>query len=238
MDDTFEAAAFPAQTASRTMASSLEGLLRRDIISGELPPGSRLRVRELAEKYESGPIPVREALSRLSTGGFVIAVDQKGFRVADISLDELADITRTRQDIERLAITKAIRRRDTKWEGEVLAAHHLLRNIPAYEATDAQRINPAWERAHDAFHAKLVDGSGSTWLAHFCGILRVQTARYRQLSVTAPRSEERDAPAEHARIVEAVMSHDVDLAVSLLADHFERTARLVAEALSRQKKNI
>jgi GntR family transcriptional regulator, carbon starvation induced regulator len=238
MEDTFEVAALREQAAPRTMASSLEGLLRRDIIRGELPPGSRLRVRELAERYETGPIPVREALSRLCTGGLVIAVDQKGFRVADNSLDEQADITQTRQDIERLAITRAIRRRDAGWEGEVLAAHHLLRTIPTFGVPDGQHINPAWERAHDAFHAKLVEGCGSTWLANFCGVLRDQAARYRHLSVTAPHSHERDVTAEHARIVDAVMSHDVDLATSLLADHFGNTARLVAEAFDTQKKNI
>ncbi len=136
----------------RTMASTLEDMLRRDIITGALLPGSRLGVKELGERYEAGAIPLREALSRLCATGLVLAVDQKGFRVADVSLEELADITETRQEIERLAIVRAIRRRDPTWEGELLSAHHQLQRLSVYEPQDSDRLNPGWERAHRQCH--------------------------------------------------------------------------------------
>ena len=217
--------------AGRTIASALETKLRRDIIAGLLEPGSKLRVRELGERYDVGAIPLREALSRLSASGFVIAIDQKGFRVADVSLEELNDITQTRQDIERLAITRAIRRRDARWEGEVLAAHHLLQRLPVYDATQPERLNTEWEIAHNRFHEMLIAGSRSPWLMQFATMLRDQTARYRHLSATAPHGRDRNVGAEHDAIIQAVLSHDVELAATLLADHFGTTARLVGEAL-------
>jgi GntR family carbon starvation induced transcriptional regulator len=215
----------------RTMASTLEALLRRDIIVGELKPNSKLRVKELSERYEAGTIPLREALSRLCPSGFVVAIDQKGFRVSDVSIGELEDITRTRQEIERLAIARAIHRRDPHWEGEVLAAHHLLAELPVYDPVQPDHINAEWERAHDQFHEILTAGCQSGSLQRFAAILRDQTARYRHLSVTVPSSHERDVVREHDEIVKAIMARDVELASSLLAVHFGRTAELVTKAM-------
>ena len=223
----------------RTMASTLESALRRDIIAGLLEPGTKLRVRELGERYDVGAIPLREALSRLSASGFVVAIDQKGFRVAGVSLDELEDITQTRQDIERLAITRAIRRRDARWEGELLAAHHLLKRLPVYDAAHPDRLNPEWEIAHNRFHETLIAGCNSAWMTQFATMLRDQTARYRYLSATAPHGHDRNVADEHDAIVEAVLSHDVELGGTLLTEHFGATARLVAEALrAHPKKHI
>jgi GntR family carbon starvation induced transcriptional regulator len=220
--------------SGRTMASTLEALLRRDIIVGELKPNSKLRVKELSDRYDAGTIPLREALSRLCAGGFVVAIDQKGFRVSDISVSELEDITRTRQEIERLAIARAIHRRDPQWEGEVLAAHHLLGEIPIYDPLQPTRINVEWERAHDRFHEILTAGCRSGWLQRFAAMLRDQTARYRHLSVTAPHGHDRDVGSEHDEIVKAIMSRDVELASSLLAVHFGRTAELVTEIMRKK----
>lgn len=229
-------AALTEDKVMRTMASALEGFLRRDIIEGALLPGSRLRVRDLGERYDAGAIPLREALSRLCSSGFVVAIDQKGFRVADVSLDELADITQTRQDIERLAVTRALRLRDPRWEGELLAAHHLLQRQPVYDPAYPDRLNPEWELAHNRFHETLIDGCKSEWLKQFATMLRDQTARYRHLSATAPHAHDRDVAGEHDAIVRAVLSHDVELACTLLVSHFGRTAELVADALRTENK--
>src|SRR5271157_1164652 len=52
----------------------------------------------------SEPGAVREALSRLSAEGLVIAESQKGYRVAPLSADELLDLTEARVEIERIAL--------------------------------------------------------------------------------------------------------------------------------------
>jgi len=69
----------------RTMASALADSLRGDIIKGVHAPGAKLAIKELCQRYDAGAIPMREALSRLATSGLVVAQDQRGFRVADVS---------------------------------------------------------------------------------------------------------------------------------------------------------
>ena len=69
-----------------TRGSLVYDRLRTDVISGELAPGQRLALDMLKERYQVGVTPLREALYRLSASLLVEAEDQRGFRVADISL--------------------------------------------------------------------------------------------------------------------------------------------------------
>ena len=49
------------------------------ILEGSLAPGERLQISMLSNQLEVALSPVREALSRLSTTGLVVAISQKGF---------------------------------------------------------------------------------------------------------------------------------------------------------------
>ena len=53
-----------AATQQRTQASLLTDTVLDDIIAGRLLPGAKLKLKELAERYDTGVNPLREALSR------------------------------------------------------------------------------------------------------------------------------------------------------------------------------
>lgn len=215
-----------ADATVRTQASILTDTVRQDIIAGVFPPDSKLKLRELSERYGVGVIPLREALSRLAMSGFVEAEDQRGFRVAGVSEAELRDITRVRQSLESDALRDAIAHGDINWETELMSASHRLSRIPMRLTEPEEMMNPEWERAHDAFHAALLSGARSSWLLKLSALLREQTARYRQLSLRAEKSHMRDVGKEHQEIVDAALARDADKACALLAEHFELTTRL------------
>ena len=125
---------------------------------------------------------MREALSRLATSGFVVAEDQRGFRVADVSAAELTDITDTRIHVECEALRRAIAQGGLDWEERLAGAHYRLGRV-ALRLPDDSGLNPEWEQAHAAFHSALISGSGSNSLIAIAELLRDQTARYRHLSV-------------------------------------------------------
>lgn len=220
----------------RTWASVLEQSVREDIINGQLPAGSKLRLKDLAERYQAGVIPLREALSRLCTTGFVLAIDQKGFRVAPLSAEELLDITRVRQQIDTSALRDAIEAGDIAWEAQVVAMHHRLTRIPMVLRGKDGSLNPEWEEAHAAFHEVLVSGCRSAWLRRFSVVLRDQTARYRFLSLAVPKAARaRDVAAEHEAIVNAIVARNAREACRLLTEHFQATTDLVLKYLEQQK---
>jgi DNA-binding GntR family transcriptional regulator len=82
--------------------------LRRNIVEGVLAPGSKLRIAALAEQLSVNPGAVREALSRLTAESLVTAKAQHGFRVSEVSIDEIKDITWTRIQIETIALRESM----------------------------------------------------------------------------------------------------------------------------------
>jgi len=209
----------------RTVTSALVGRLRSDIIDCVLGPGDKLRLAELQKRYGAGVIPLREALSRLAAAGMVEVEDQKGFRVAPVSEDDLRDITRVRQEIESVALRQAIASGDVEWESRIVATHHRLSRVVMTRAENPRLLNPEWEVLHREFHMALVSGCGSPWLLHFQAVLMDQATRYRRLSIAyAPA---RDSVGEHQGIVDATLARDADRACELLSAHFALTADIV-----------
>lgn len=221
-----QTAGIPETEGPRTMASMLSESILDDIVTGALAPGSKLKMRELAERYNAGVVPLREAVSRLAMSGFVEAEDQRGFRVSQVSRVDLADIMCVRQKIETDALRDAIANGGLEWEANLVGALHRTSSTPMRTADQPDKMNPAWERAHDHFHATLLEGSPSKWLKHFAGTLRAQSARYRYQSLRSPESNQRDVNQEHADIVQAVLARDADRACALLSEHFAHTAAL------------
>src|SRR3954466_3573933 len=62
--------------------------LRRQILSGALAPGTKLRAEHLAETLGVSPPPLREAFQRLAGEGLVVIEPQRGARVAPIDEDD------------------------------------------------------------------------------------------------------------------------------------------------------
>jgi len=223
-------------TEKRTMAAQLEARVRDDIINGRLLPGSRLPLKELAEYYQAGTIPLREALSRLAASGFIKAEQQKGFSVNRISAEEIVDITRVRIQIESQTLTDAIQHGDVDWETRVLAAHHRLSRITAYD-TPSQASNTEWESTHETFHFALLSSCNSPWLLRFAKTLYDQTARYRFISLHYNNTDSRNVAAEHHSLMDSALARDAVTACQILASHYQTTAQNVLKHKLLQASN-
>lgn len=218
----------------QTKASQLEQAIRNDIMRGRLAPGSKLRLKDLASRYDAGAIPLREALSRLAASGFVLAQDQRGFQVMPVSADEIRDITRVRVHIEGEALRDSIAHGDIKWESRLISAHYRLERTPlAIVEEGVSQLNPEWEACHEEFHNTLISACSSPLLIEYSTMLRDQTARYRYLSMRYESERERDIPAEHRALLDAAMDRDPHAAVSQLELHYQRTTEWVlAQSIS------
>ncbi|NVJ22086.1 MULTISPECIES: GntR family transcriptional regulator [Myxococcus] len=210
-----------------TLTSTVVDRIRNDILRGVLPPGEKLRLEHLAPRYAVGRTPLREACCRLASEGLVTIEDQRGFRVVPISRADLLDLTRTRQQLDTLALRGAMARGDISWEGEVTAAlHRLLRRTPA--SSDGT-LDDDWEAEHGRFHATLLGACDSPWLLKFCATLFDQSERYRRLAVSHGRHA-RDIEEEHTALVRATLARDAERACALLVEHIARTTELVLAA--------
>ena len=91
-----------------TLATIAYTKLRQDLIHGAFDLGSKLRIQALCERYGIGLNPIREALNRLSSEGFVVQTDQRGFQVAELSIGDLEELTKARCWLDGLALRESI----------------------------------------------------------------------------------------------------------------------------------
>jgi len=215
---------------SESMTSRAYVRLKQDIISGALQPGRKLKIEELRRNYDVGTSPIREALSLLTSDHFVERIDQRGFRVSNVSAEEFEELLKTRCWLEERALRESIARGSDQWEEKVVLANYRLSRIPRSEAADHFVANDQWEKQHKIFHMTLISECGSSMLLKFCDQLYDQNVRYRQLSGTKAYPT-RDVAEEHSAICDSVLARDADLAAKLLVDHYQRTSNFLMEEL-------
>lgn len=211
---------------SRTLANDVFARLKADIISSRLLPGTKLRFHDLRQAYGVGFSPLREALSRLAENRLVISIGQRGFRVPEVSIQEIMDVAMVRKEVEGFALRLAIRYGDDLWESQLVAAGDKL-GLPERGKKVDEDI---WESRHRELHYKLIAACQSSCLLHLHGILSDQFDRYRRLSV---KSGLPNAPRWliHKEILEAALARNADKAVKLLEDHITEATRLIIVGL-------
>lgn len=213
-----------------TLNATVFNLLRQDILTGRLRPGERLRAETLRQRYDVGGSPVREALMRLEAEDFVVLEQNKGFRVAGVSAEHLQDLSRTRVEIEGLALKWSIAKGGVDWESAIVASMHRLASVPKHLDAEGQERNVDWLRYHREFHAALVAACDSPVLAGVRNHLFDQAERYVALSISVG-GEVRDDVSEHQGIMEAAIARDTELALALNRRHIERTTKKLLAAI-------
>lgn len=210
-----------SQPKPPTRAAAVYEQVKRDIFAGDLQPGQRLRLIELADRFSVSQSVVREALTRLTEQGLAASSPQQGFRVVSLSLTDLDELTEARCDIEALAFRYAVQRGTMQWESNLVAAHHMLATTPICLEGAA---NPAWSHTHEQFHRALLAGCGNSRLLDVALSLRDSAAIYRHWSRPIGQAGERDVAAEHKALLDVALARDSDSAAALLAEHIERTS--------------
>lgn len=205
--------------------------LREDIISGRLKPGQKLKIEELRSKYAVGSSPIREALSLLTSDHFVQRLDQRGFKVADVSATEFEELLKTRCWLEGKALQESIANGGSSWEEKVVLAAYRLTRVPRAEAGEKFVANVEWEKRHKHFHMTLISACNSSFLIKFCDQLYDQNVRYRQLAGKSSYPT-RDISAEHGAICDAALARNAELATELLFAHYNNTGEFLKSYFS------
>lgn len=197
--------------------------LREEIVLGQFKPGERLRIEALRQRYDVGGSPVREALMRLEAEGLVELEENKGFRVAQVSREELQDLTDTRLEIEGIALRKSIELGGVDWEAKIISSMHLLASASKAPIGEAFERNSEWLKFHREFHQALLSGCQSPMVLDIQLRLFDLAERYVALSISTTKGESRDHESEHRALMEAALARNVDLALRLNREHIERT---------------
>jgi len=199
---------------SLSLRNRIGASLSDAIISGELAPGTLVSVPTLAAQFAVSATPVREAMLDLEQRGFVASVRNKGFRVTDVSEQDLREIVELRQLLEAPAM-------------RALAARFPLETMPAWRgladeiAVHAEKGNLTGfiERDRD-FHLGLLAEYGNERLVHLVRELRTQT-RMVNLARMTKSLELTESAREHHRMLDLLEQGDGEALEKLTLHHLE-----------------
>jgi DNA-binding GntR family transcriptional regulator len=168
-------------------------LVRDQILSGGLGPGSVIQQRELAKLIGISTTPLREAMRRLKSEGLVELDAHRDARVADLRAEEARDLLEIRRSLDPLAAALAAERRTRADIAAIRAAHHGLEPLPSHPSVDELV-------AHRRFHAAIYTASHNELLIETLENLWDKADRYRRLALETGRGQAaRDIKAkEHA----------------------------------------
>jgi DNA-binding GntR family transcriptional regulator len=122
--------------------------LRQEIGQLRLAPGERLRLEELAARFQVSLTPIRHALRRLESEGLVVSVRRRGSHVAELSLEELEEIQAIRLGLETLLARHGAENCTDAALAEMVAARAKMER--AYEAADLDAYISSFWSLRDA----------------------------------------------------------------------------------------
>ncbi|NTA83780.1 GntR family transcriptional regulator [Agrobacterium tumefaciens] len=199
--------------------------LRAAIIAGELEEGSPLRQDEIAERFGTSRIPVREALRQLESEGLVSFQRNKGVIVRGFSIDDVLEMLEIRIALECRALKLAIP--DMAVE-DFDAAEAILNEY------DQSPDHSKWGELNWRFHWALYLPCQRSKLLALIESNYGHVSRYtrRQVSMATGKAKPQ---SDHVELLELCRSGDVSAAVSLLERHIEQTQRSLRASMRRME---
>ena len=210
-----------------TIADQIFAEIRKEIVEGRIPQGSKISEPELARRYGISRGPLREAMRRLESSNLVSRRANVGARVITLSSEQLLEIYHVREALEGMAARLAAERMpgaEVKELQSLLAEHR--------RQVELEQGRAYFQREGDLdFHYRIVRGSHNHRLVSLlCNDLYHLVRMYRcQFGMVSPRA--RRAFREHAQIVDAIADRDGELAEILMRRHIRASRRSVEQRL-------
>jgi DNA-binding GntR family transcriptional regulator len=196
-----------------SLAASVYAEIKNDLFDFRLAPGERFSENELAARLGVSRTPVREALYRLQSEGYIRVASKSGWTVRPFDFETFEHLYDLRAVLE-LAAVRRLCELDPMPALEELKAAWLV--TPGERLADARAVGALDER----FHATLVEAAGNpeTGRVHRDVTERIRIVR--RLEFALPERI-RQTYVEHAQILRAILRRKADTAALLLRTHIE-----------------
>ncbi len=213
----------------QTLNDQATTILRERIISGQLPPGSRVLEIELADELGISRGTLRAALQQLSFEGLVV---QKRFRstfVASLTANDAYEVYTMRNTLEAMASRAVAARVTDRVRKEISQA------ITDIRAAVNAKNRVAVVNADYAFHWCIVDLSGHSRLQAAYGLIEAQTRLFLRITSTLDY-DLTDILRVHQELVDAILSGDAERAELLARDHNTPDGAKMVEMLKQMEE--
>jgi DNA-binding GntR family transcriptional regulator len=196
--------------------------LQDRIVSGALRGGARLLPEAIAAELGISRMPVREAIRQLDAEGYVTIRPNRGAVVTSRTRSEVIELFEIRAALEGTALRLGAQAAS----GEALADLELELKRLRSVSTD----HASWLERHDEFHDHLCRTSGRLQLEAECRRYRLAVRSYMRLYLQSGRTFEQPG-FEHEHLIDALRSHDGELAERRARSHIMANADAIAQCL-------
>ncbi|WP_322786197.1 GntR family transcriptional regulator [Effusibacillus pohliae] len=199
--------------------------IKQAILNGELKAGERIVERELADKLNISRTPIREALFRLESQGFVKTLPRKGVVVSQLSPDEVVELFTIMSALGGLAVKLAAQKIDPEHRFQLDLMIAEIDNVLAGQET-GKDLNQ--------FHLEIADtiykSAKSPKLYEMVSSLYEYIRAFAHLSHEQP-GRRQQALREHRDIALAVRNGEAELAENLMKIHIENSKKAYLASL-------
>ena len=197
--------------------------LTQRITSEDLPQGAWLVEREISERYGISRTPVREILRVLAASGLVEQLPGKGFRVKQLTFEDIIAIFNAREAVESMLTRLACKFADAGFLQEIREFGNKLEGVDV-----GKNITKAMGLGRN-IHDCIADGANNFILSEFYYKLKNLHAFTAVITRRLPHLEE-NSKLHHLRLVEAIEAGDVDGSEQAMRDHIRATCKSTVEA--------
>ncbi len=218
------------ETGVRRAADRVYDAVREEIIRGTHEPGCHLGEAMLAERFKVSRTPVRAALSRLESDGFITIAPHSGAVVATRSVNEVGEIFEVRAILESAAAGLAALRRT---EGQVATLRELA---DAMEAEVARGLDVGRLSALNRdFHTVILAASGNPTLSQSAERLMALGFLTHTYSNFSDEDVHRSL-ADHRSLIVAIESGDERWAAAAMRSHILGASNTLRTRLARGRR--
>lgn len=206
-----------------TVGTAVYRRLREAVLTGRIPPGSRINELELASAWQVSRTPIRDALRRLEAEGLVAAIPGRGMMVPLLRREDVEDLYALAEVVEGLAARRAAERATPAFLAQLNAL------IKTYGAALKQEDLAQVVAADDAIHTAVAQMAQNRPLEE-----TIRTLRLRLRPVYAASFQLRGRAGktfrEMAKLVAAVRARDAARAEASMREHLASLGGDVAAA--------
>ena len=203
--------------------------LRRMAMTFHFLPGERLNEAILAKELGVSRTPLREALNRLSSEGFLTFSANNGFFRKTIDVKEIFDLYEFRRCLELEAVKLSVER----------ASEEQLAELEAFVATSALEVSDRtvddFVTLDERFHEMLTALTGNLQMLDALKKInaRIQFVRWLDMKERRPETQ-----SQHKLIVAALRKRDRDEAERLISEHIAHRLDQIVEKVERSYGRI
>jgi len=215
------------ENESRRAADSSErayGAIRKLLVEFKLKPEERINEVQLARNLGVSRTPVREALNRLASEGFVSLTPNRGFFVRSLSTEGLIDLYELRSVIECAAFRFMCERAGDEQIDRLRAYWSAIVEGYGDQPPDVILVED------EGFHLLIAELSGNPELVTQLAAINARIRFIRRIQIEH-RTHDKIQVDSHSAIVAAAVRRDAEGGVALLRSHIEMTVSATQQAL-------